>query len=252
MDVYGIIGFPLGHSFSQRYFTEKFERAGIVQARYDRFPLADIAAFPALLAGQPELRGLNVTIPYKVAVLSYLDALDETARAVGAVNTIRIRAGHLKGYNTDVIGFERSLQAWLTGMGRLPAQPGAMKALILGTGGASKAVAWVLEKMDIAYAFVSRWPAGGNQLGYPDLPGLLAGYALIVNTTPLGTYPAVENCPEVPFQQIDERHLVYDLVYNPAETLLLQRAKTRGAAIKNGLEMLQLQAEAAWDIWQQP
>lgn len=248
MDLYGIIGYPLGHSFSQRYFSEKFAREGISSARYDVFPLPDIREFSRLLRAHPDLRGLNVTIPHKVAVMSYLQEVDETARAIGAVNTIRVRKGRLKGYNTDAPAFERSLRAWLTALGRqAPAN-----ALILGAGGAAQAVAWALERMGIFYRFVSRLPAGERSTGYGQIGGLMAQTGLIVNATPLGTYPDVGNCPDLPFALINERHLIYDLVYNPAETLLLQRAKARGAEVKNGLEMLFFQAEAAWGIWQEP
>lgn len=248
MDQYGLIGYPLGHSFSQRFFTEKFAREGIAGARYDLFPLPDIRDFPALLAQHPGLRGLNVTLPHKITVLAYLHALDETALAVGAVNTIRIRNGILKGYNTDVVGFERSLQAWLEASpGRAPAN-----ALILGTGGAAKAVAWVLERMGVFYRFVSRNPTGTREIAYGQIPAQMTRVDLIVNATPLGAYPSVENGPDLPFSLINQRHLIYDLVYNPAETLLLRCAKARGALVKNGLEMLHLQAEAAWRIWQEP
>ncbi len=251
MEQYGLIGYPLGHSFSQRFFSEKFAREGLANVRYDLFPLPDIAELPALLTANPNLRGLNVTIPHKETVLRYLHDLDETARAVGAVNTIRIRNGRLRGFNTDVTGFEQSLQRWRTELGHTPI-PQGMHALILGTGGAAKAVAYALQKMGIAYTFVSRSRIGPQHLSYTQLNTLSArDFTLVVNATPAGTYPDVDACPPIPFDVLDERHLVFDLVYNPAETLLLQRAKTKGAAVKNGLEMLQLQAEAAWKIWQE-
>lgn len=241
----------MGHSFSQRFFSEKFAREGLANVWYDLFPLPDITELPALLAANPDLRGLNVTIPHKETVLRYLHDLDETARAVGAANTIRIRNGRLRGFNTDVPGFEQSLQRWRTKLGHTPI-PEGMHALILGTGGAAKAVAYALQKMGIAYTFVSRSRMGRQYLSYAQLNTLSAGdFTLIVNATPAGTYPDVDACPPIPFDVLDERHLVFDLVYNPAETLLLQRAKTKGAAVKNGLEMLQLQAEAAWNIWQE-
>jgi len=250
LEQYGLIGYPLGHSFSQRFFSEKFAREGLANVWYDLFPLPDIAELPALLTANPNLRGLNVTIPYKETVLRYLHDLDETARAVGAVNTIRIRNGRLRGFNTDVTGFEQSLQQWHTELGHTI--PLGMHALILGTGGAAKAVAYALQKMGIEYTFVSRSRTGRQYLSYTDLHTLSAGdFTLIVNATPAGTFPDVDACPPIPFDVLDERHLVFDLVYNPAETLLLQRAKTKGAAVKNGLEMLQLQAEAAWKIWQE-
>ena len=248
MNLYGLIGYPLVHSFSQRYFTEKFQREGITGARYELFPLPDIAGFPALIAAHPDLRGLNVTIPHKVAVIPYLQRLDETATAVGAVNVIRFEAGRLTGFNTDAIGFERSLQPWLNGRRR---QGGSTRALILGTGGASKAVAYILQKWGIDFQYVSRRPQNRRQIAWYDLPGVdFTAVHWIFNTTPLGTYPAADTCPDIPFDLLGPQHLVYDLVYNPAETLLLRRAKARGCAVKNGLEMLQLQAEAAWEIWQ--
>jgi len=250
---YGLIGYPLGHSFSKRFFEEKFAREGIADARYDLFPLSDIRELPELLQAHPDLCGLNVTIPYKQAVIPCLHDLDETARAAGAVNVVCIRGGQMKGYNSDVIGFEKSLQNWPALAFRLEEARAteALNALILGTGGAAGAVAYVLKKMQIKYVFVSRRPGGGNQISYEALNTFSADdFDLIVNATPLGTYPDVDACPPVPFNILDERHLVYDLVYNPAETVLLRRAGTSGASVKNGLEMLQLQAEAAWNIWQ--
>lgn len=243
---YGLIGYPLGHSFSQRYFTEKFEREGIADARYDLFPLPDIAGLPGLLAAHPDLQGLNVTLPHKVTVIPYLSGLDETAAAVGAVNVIRIDLGRLTGFNTDVTGFERSLEPWLQ-----IRRSKSTRALILGTGGASRAVAYVLQKRHITFQYVSRHPKGENQTGWSDLALLdFTQIHGIFNTTPLGTYPAADTCPDLPFERLGPQHLVYDLVYNPAETVLLRRAGAQGCAVKNGLEMLHLQAEAAWDIWQ--
>lgn len=245
LKLYGLIGYPLGHSFSQRYFTEKFQREGITDARYELFPLPDIAGFPALVAGHPDLRGLNVTIPHKVAVMPYLQRFDETAAAIGAVNVIRFEASGAAGFNSDAIGFERSLRPWLD------QRKHSTRALILGAGGASRAVAYVLKKWGVPVQFVSRRPRAPDQMAWPDLNRVdFAQIQWIFNTTPLGTYPDTGACPDLPFEKLGPQHLVYDLVYNPAETLLLQRAKTRGCAIKNGLEMLQLQAEAAWEIWQ--
>lgn len=240
--LYGLIGYPLGHSFSKKYFTEKFIREGIVDARYELFPLPDVADLPRLLRDNPDLRGLNVTIPHKEAVIPYLHTLDETARAVGAVNCIRIRAGLLEGFNTDVAGFEESLRGALENR-RAPGE-----ALILGTGGAAKAVAYVLQKKGIGFRFVSRQPAGEREVSYAALREA-ALPSLIVNTTPLGMAPAVDRCPDLPFEQLGAEHLVYDLVYNPPETLLLRQAAARGCAVQNGLEMLHLQAEKAWEIW---
>ena len=194
------------------------------------------------------MHGLNVTIPYKEAVIPYLNALDETAQAIGAVNTIRVRDGNCTGYNTDAIGFEKSLQKFENGRWL---QAGSASALILGTGGAAKAVAYILEKYGIPFRFVSRNPAGPNQVDYPGLRSLnFDSIRWIFNATPLGTFPETDNCPDLPYEKIHAAQLVYDLIYNPAETLLLQRTKAQGATVKNGLEMLYLQAEAAWAIWQ--
>ena len=246
MRLFGLIGYPLGHSFSKKYFSEKFDREGIADARYELFPIENIAALHVLLAERPELSGLNVTIPHKQAVIPLLHALDETARAVGAVNCIRIKNGRLEGFNTDVTGFENSLRAieagkWTTG---------GTTALVLGTGGASRAVAFVLKKLGIPFRFVSRESDGENRISYEAMARIPSGeYHLLINTTPLGMAPNTDTCPALPFEQLSSQHLVYDLVYNPVETLLLQRAKARGCAVKNGLEMLHLQADAAWQIW---
>jgi shikimate dehydrogenase len=242
--LYGLIGWPLGHSFSKKYFGEKFEREGIHDVRYELFPLENIADLPALLTQNPALRGLNVTIPYKESVIPFLDDLDETAQAVGAVNCIKVLENHLLiGYNTDVVGFEKSLpkeqvERW---------QVERNTALILGTGGASKAVAFVLKKLKIPFKFVSRNPHGEDEVSYESF--IVHSSSFIVNTTPLGTFPQVEEMPPLPIDLFKPDMFVYDLIYNPAETLLLREAKSRGCVIKNGLEMLELQAEAAWEIW---
>lgn len=241
---YGLIGYPLEHSFSKRYFTEKFAREGITGHVYQLFPITAIEELPALLAAHPNLQGLNVTIPYKQAVLPLLDELDENARAVGAVNTIRIRDGRLQGFNTDIYGFERSLRRFLQ---TADEAPGA--ALVLGTGGASKAVRFVLERLHLAYLLVSRHAERGD-LVYEDLDrDLVATHPLIINTTPLGMAPAVDTHPDLPYQYLTAAHFLYDLVYNPEKTVFLTEGEKRGAATMNGLEMLYLQAEKAWDIW---
>jgi shikimate dehydrogenase len=247
MRLFGLIGYPLGHSFSQQYFSEKFMREGITDAQYELFPIPVIGDLEQVLREQPALCGLNVTIPYKELVLPYLQELDETARAVGAVNCIRIREGRLTGFNTDVYGFEQSLRHSLG----QPVQ--SARALILGTGGASKAVAFVLRKMGIEYQFVSRKAdAESGWLNYDELRELdWSEYHLVVNTTPLGTYPKTDGCPDLPFEKLSAQHLVFDLVYNPPQTVLLRNASEQNARVQNGLEMLQLQAEKAWDIWQQ-
>jgi shikimate dehydrogenase len=243
MQRYGLIGKKLGHSFSKRYFTGKFEREGIADATYELYELATIAELPQLLQNQPDLVGLNVTVPYKETVMPFLDELDEAAARIGAVNTIKITAGRTKGYNTDYIGFRDSLEQFY------PATQNS-RALVLGTGGASKAVVAALQDLQINYTILSR-QAGQGQLTYADLtPELLKQYQLIVNTTPLGMYPAVENCPELPYEALSAQHYLYDLVYNPEQTLFLEKGKSAGSQTINGLQMLYGQAEAAWQIWQ--
>jgi len=237
---FGIIGYPLGHSFSPAWFTRKFAALGI-DATYEAFPLADISGLPGLLVSRPLLRGLSVTIPHKKSVIPYLYGMDDAAREIGAVNCIDIRNGHLKGYNTDVTGFRLSLQPLL--------RPWHSRALVLGTGGSSRAVAWVLDHLGIPYQNVSRTP-GQRTLTYEELTEEMIGeHLVIVNTTPVGQFPLADACPSIPYSGIGSRHLLFDLVYNPAETKFLLLGKERGATVQNGLEMLHLQAEAAWDIW---
>lgn len=241
MRIFGLIGYPLSHSFSPAYFSHKFFSEGITDSSYQLFPLEEIEAVKNLL-GLPHLAGLNVTIPYKEAIIPYLDSLDDTASQIGAVNTILLTNGKTKGYNTDIIGFRSSL---LHFAGSHPPP-----ALVLGTGGASKAVVYVLEELTVPYLRISTHPRGGYALGYKDLTReLMEGYPLIINTTPLGTYPHTADCPPLPYRYMGKRHLVYDLVYNPAITLLMAQATDRGARAINGYEMLKLQAEASWDIW---
>lgn len=242
---FGLIGYPLSHSFSYGYFGKKFADLGLSETHsYRNFPLANIAAFPALLNENPALRGLNVTIPYKEAVIPYLDELSPGAAAIGAVNTILFEDGRLIGYNTDVIGFRDSLEAFLARSGGP-----AAGALVLGTGGAAKAVAWVLEQMQIAYHYVSRRKSAGN-LTYEELDeALLKRLDLIVNTTPLGMSPNVSTCPDIPYNALSSQHRLYDLVYNPEVTLFLEKGLKQGAAAENGLAMLHGQAEASWRIW---
>lgn len=253
MRLYGLIGFPLSHSFSEKYFTEKFRAENIADATYRLFPLERIEDLPALIAAHPGLRGLNVTIPYKEAVLPYLDKLDETAKAVGAVNTILVsknpepgtRNFFLAGYNTDVHGFRQSLKPFLTSQHE--------RALILGTGGASKAVEYVLKQIGVECIFVSRKKkaiAGKTVLTYEELnPYVISACKLIVNTTPLGMFPNVGEFPPLPYASLTPAHLLYDLVYNPAETEFLKRGKQYGAQTMNGMDMLKMQAEKAWVIW---
>lgn len=242
----GLIGFPLSHSFSQRYFTEKFQQEGLQnQYRYDNYPLKDIAEFPPLIARESELVGLNVTIPYKEQVIPFLDTLDPKAAAIGAVNTIAFQEGKLKGYNTDVIGFGNSLDEFLQAHGGP-----SSRALILGTGGAAKGIAQALIDRGVVFDFVSR-RTGADRITYADLDEKYINRVdLIINTTPLGMTPDIASCPDIPYHCLSSRHRVYDLVYNPAITLFMQRAQAQGAATINGLPMLTGQAEAAWQIWQ--
>lgn len=241
MRVYGLIGYPLSHSFSKKYFTEKFEREGLNDCRYELFPLSSIEELPQLLKDNPELCGLNVTIPYKEQVLSYLQEENELVKAIRACNCIDIRDGKLKGYNTDVLGFERSLKQLM--------QPHHKKALILGTGGVSKAVQFILEKMGLAYRYVSRKP-GVHSFSYEQLtPAILAEYTLVVNTTPLGMYPNITEAPPIPYEALSPQHYLFDMVYNPEKTLFMKMGEERGALIKNGYDMLEIQADESWAIW---
>ncbi|MGB0931701.1 MAG: shikimate dehydrogenase family protein [Chitinophagales bacterium] len=242
MRIFGLIGYPLSHTFSPTYFNEKFFREGIEGCNYHAFPLQNIADFENLIKNTPNLQGLNVTIPYKEAVLPLLDEISEEAREVGAVNTIRIdKDGKKTGFNTDVYGFENSLRPLL--------KPHHQKALILGTGGASKAIVYVLQKLGISPQLVSRNPSE-NQLKYDDIDEqTMNTHHLIINTTPLGMSPKIHDFPDLPYQFANEKHLFFDLVYNPEKTIFLIKGKLKGADFKNGLEMLYLQAERAWEIW---
>ncbi|QPH38336.1 shikimate dehydrogenase family protein [Pedobacter endophyticus] len=245
MKTYGLIGYPLSHSFSKKYFTEKFLKEGITDHQYELFPIEDITALPDLLANNPSLCGLNVTIPHKVNVLCYLNEVDEAADKIGAVNCISIKSfdgeNYLKGYNTDAYGFEASLKPLLS--------PQHQKALIFGDGGAAKAVKYVLDKLGIPYQIVVR-KAMPNTILYSEVtPQILATHQLLINTTPLGMSPNINTFPEIDYEQITPEHLAYDLVYNPLDTEFLIKAAERGASTKNGLEMLHKQAEQAWAIW---
>lgn len=247
MRQYGLLGYPLSHSFSKGYFTEKFRKEGIAAA-YENFALPSIEELPELIAYSPFLAGLNVTIPYKQAVIPYLDALDPVAEAVGAVNVVRIiRSGddlRLVGYNSDVVGFRESIRPLVAALGSEP-----LKALVLGTGGASKAIVYGLRQLGVEPLLVSR-QAGLGQLSYEQLkPAFYKEYRIIVNTTPLGMSPKVDACPPLDYSLLGPEHLLFDAVYNPEKTLFLQKGEAMGSTIKNGLEMLHLQAEAAWDIW---
>lgn len=245
MKKYGLIGYPLSHSFSQRYFTDKFEKEQI-DAVYDNYSLSDIEQIRSLL-GDGQIRGLNVTIPYKEQVIPYLDCLDETAMEVGAVNVIRFEdtlAGRRTvGCNSDVIGFRESICKFL--------KPYHQKALVLGTGGASKAVVFALKQLGVSYQYVSRKSDPENGIiSYDKLSGNdIENNLIIINTTPLGMYPEIEAAPAIPYEYLTEKHLLFDLVYNPEVTRFLQYGKDAGATSINGLEMLYLQAEAAWIFW---
>ena len=245
--VFGLIGYPLGHSFSRKYFTEKFLAEGIEDARYELFPLENIGQLKALLEAQPLLRGLNVTIPYKEQVIPFLDDIHPDARRIGAVNVIDIREGKLIGYNTDAFGFTASLRRSLE-QEHLEL-PGDIRALVLGTGGASKAVCTMLDMMEIPYQRVSR-QFTGHTLAYGALDeNLIRAHRLIINTTPLGTHPDTLAKPDIPYSGLSAHHILYDLVYNPPLTAFLQEGKERGCILINGLDMLYLQAEKAWEIW---
>ncbi len=244
MKTYGLIGYPLGHSFSQKHFAEKF-KVEQIDSSYSLFPLPSIDDLPRMLDENPTLAGFNVTIPYKQQVFKYLDAIDEETQRVGAVNVVKIiyKDGKrlLKGYNSDIYGFECSIKPLL--------KPYHRKALIFGTGGASKAVSAMLRKLGIEFVFVSRTPKDG-QLAYSQIDKkVMDEHLVLVNCSPLGMSPKIDECPNIPYNYITDKHLAYDLVYNPEETLFLANARKQGATTKNGLEMLHLQAERAWDIW---
>lgn len=257
MDKYGLIGYPLGHSFSEAYFSEKFKQLGLSDSVYELFPMESLHELEGLIKNEPNLRGLNVTIPFKIGIIYYLDKISEEAKAVDAVNCIKLvkkdplkelfsgevslGSVALEGYNTDVFGFETSLTPLL--------RKQHTNALVLGSGGASRAVTYVLKKLNIPYRIVSRRPIP-SQLSYEELTGpLIERHKLIINTTPLGMAPDIDSYPPLPYQSISKDHLLFDLVYNPETTLFLRKGREQGATIKNGLEMLHLQAEKSWQIW---
>lgn len=243
---FGLIGFPLSHSFSVKYFAEKFEREWLKDCTYSNFPLEQIGQLNQLIEQREDLVGLNVTIPYKEQVIPYLQSLDEEAAQIGAVNTIKIlrKDGsiHLKGYNTDAYGFQTSLEPFV--------KKHFSKALILGTGGASKAVAYVLGKLGIEVTYVSRIPRNPEHLAYEELtPAVMASCQVIVNTSPAGMYPNTDACPAIPYESLNQGHVLYDLIYNPDETKFMALGRMKGASAINGLQMLHLQADKAWEIW---
>ena len=242
MKVYGLIGYPLGHSFSKKYFTEKFANEGIADCSYENFPIQTIDELKTLLSQNPQLCGLNITIPHKQVIFPFLNDRTNLPEGLTACNCIKIINEKLVGYNTDVTGFEKSLLSKLNGH--------HTNALILGNGGAAEAVKFVLNKLNINFKIVSRKLHNGSHLTYADLnETILKEHLLIVNTTPLGTFPHIEECPSVPYQFITARHYLFDLVYNPSKTLFLQKGEEKGAAIKNGADMLEIQAEESWRIW---
>jgi shikimate dehydrogenase len=241
MRAFGLIGYPLGHSFSKKYFADKFEREGITGNAYEIFPLEQIDQLEDLLASNPDLAGLNVTIPYKEQVIPYLDSMSPVVEEIGACNCIHIQEGRLMGHNTDVIGFSRSLLPKL--------KPHHRQALILGTGGSSKAVAYTLKELGIPFLQVSRTPADG-MIAYEEIDQrMLESHTLLINTTPVGMFPDIAKAPAIPYEFIGADHYLFDLVYNPERTRFLQEGALRGAAVENGSDMLVIQAEASWEIW---
>ncbi len=247
MKLFGLIGYPLSHSFSQTYFREKFKHLKLLNYDYLNFPIEDISEIKNIIYKHPSLLGFNVTIPYKETILDYLDSIDEAARQIAAVNTVKVIRQNNKeikliGYNTDTYGFEESLKPFLLNSHK--------HALILGTGGASKAVAFVLKKRNIDYKLVSRKPNNKEVINYRELnKALIKKHTLIINTTPLGMYPHIENCPDIPYHFIETNHLLFDLVYNPEKTLFLKKGEKYGALTSNGYRMLEHQAEKAWGIF---
>lgn len=244
MDKYGLIGYPLGHSFSKNYFNEKFHNE-CIDAQYINFEIPDIGDLPEIIDSNPELKGFNVTIPYKEKVISYLDYISPEACAIGAINVVKIEHKNndviLKGYNSDVIGFTKSIEPLLEKFHK--------KALILGTGGASKAINYGLKSLGLESLFVSRYQRPG-MIQYEQItPEIIQEYNVIVNCTPVGMYPQVDTCPQLPYKAMSTHNLLYDLIYNPDETLFMKRGKEKGASVKNGLEMLLLQAFASWEFW---
>jgi shikimate dehydrogenase len=243
MPAYGIIGYPLTHSFSKKYFDEKFVAEKITDARFGSYPISSISEFPSLLAKEPDLKGLSVTIPYKEQVLQYATELSPEVAEIGAANCLRIHGDQVTAFNTDIIGFERSFVKHL--------QPGHDKALLLGTGGASKAVQFVLKKLGIKFLVVSREKKDlTGYITYKDVTGnFISEYRIIINASPVGMFPNVDNCPGLDYAHINSQHYLYDLVYNPEKTMFLKRGEEKGATIQNGFEMLLIQAEENWRIW---
>ncbi len=238
----GLIGYPLSHSFSKKYFEDKFENENIKNYSYKLFELKELEEFVDLIKNNPDIEGLNVTIPYKEKILNFVDEVDEMVKKIGAANTLKIKNGKIKAFNTDIIGFEKSFIPLL--------RPYHKKALILGTGGASKAVSYVLKKYSIPHLFVSREKMDSDTIRYQNINNqLLKEYKIIINTTPVGTYPNINEKPKIPYHLCGKEHFFYDLIYNPGKTRFLKEAEKKGATLSNGLNMLKLQAEEAWKIW---
>ena len=239
---YGLLGRNINYSFSKGYFTEKFQTENLEGCTYENFDIPEITAFPEIIKTNSDIKGMNVTIPYKEVVIPFLDKLSKKATKIGAVNTIKVsKKGKLKGYNTDYYGFMESLRPLL--------QDHHKNALILGTGGASKGVAFALDELGISYTFVSR-EAKGKVITYDQINATtFVNYQIIINSSPVGTSPNTEAFPLIPYEYFTENHIAYDLIYNPAETQFLKKAKAQGAQTKNGLDMLIFQAEKAWEIW---
>jgi len=245
MKLYGLIGFPLGHSFSKKYFNEKFEREGLIDYSYELFPISSIKEFPSIIKSNPFLQGLNITVPYKQEVLEYVTELTGTVKNIGAANTIKIKGDKLIAYNTDVIGFENSFIKKL--------KPSHTKALVLGTGGSSKAIQYVLKKLNIEFLLVTRSKQLEKEIiNYSCIhETIMAEHQVIINCTPVGMYPNVKDYPQLPYQFISEEHYLFDLIYKPEQTLFLKKGEEKGALIENGFEMLIIQAEESWKIWKE-
>ncbi|WP_372753329.1 shikimate dehydrogenase [Mariniflexile sp.] len=243
MNKLGLLGKNISFSFSRAYFKEKFDKQQITDTTYENFDIERIELFPSIIKNTTDLKGLNVTIPYKEQVIPYLDKVNKKAKAIGAVNTIKVtKKGELVGYNTDCYGFKKTIKPYL--------KPQHKSALILGTGGASKAIAFTFKELGINYHYVSRNQAEGVSFTYNSLTeNIIKQHLIIVNCTPLGTFPNVDNCPEIPYSGITKEHILFDLIYNPEETKFLRLGKANNATIINGLNMLKLQAEKAWSIW---
>lgn len=246
MKTYGLIGKNLSHSFSKDFFETKFEKEGIKDVRYLNFELNEIADLPNLITDHPEIVGLNVTIPYKISVCNFLTTLDKDAKFIGAVNTIKIKRKddkiELEGFNTDAYGFYHSLHPYI--------KPVHKRALILGTGGAARAIIYVMNRFGISIQEVTRNPLKSQQMSYRMIDKeTILNHRVIINTTPLGMYPNIDSYAEIPYQHLTKDHVLFDLIYNPSETLFLKMGKKFGASTINGLEMLQLQADRAWEIW---